>query len=167
MSSLEKSAYGKFTGKRSAVIPQNAGIKLHWVVPLLLMSLILPFIINIGSVRLSVYRIVLTIAFLPATYAWINGRAGRIRVADIALLLLCIWATVSFVVIHGLDGVQAGGIMFIETFGAYLVARVYIRNSSDFRAMVKVLFLIVLFFLPFAIIETLTGQNLLLEIMDI
>ncbi|MGX0978380.1 hypothetical protein ACSSVY_004120 [Roseovarius sp. MBR-51] len=166
MSSVEKAAHGNFPGKQAASAPNHKAQWLRLIVPLLLISLILPFIINIGSLRLSVYRVILIIAFVPVTFAWLSGRAGRIRVADIAMILLCSWATVSFIAIHGPDGVQAGGIMFIETVGPYLVARVYIRTASDFRAMVKVLFLIVLFLLPFAIIEALTGQNLLLEIMD-
>lgn len=56
--------------------------------------------------------------------------------------------------------------MFVETLGAYLVARVYIRTASHFRTMVRILFMIVMLFLPFAIIEALTGRNLSLEILD-
>ena len=166
MSSAEEAASGKFSGKQTAVTPHTEAQRLHWIVVLLLISLALPFMIDIGPLRLSVYRIVLLIVFVPVIFAWLSGRAGRIRVADIALLLLCSWAMVSFIIIHGPDGIEAGGIMFVETVGSYLVARVYIRTASNFRAMVRILFLIVMFFLPFAIIEALTGQNVLLEIMD-
>lgn len=166
MSSQDTATFRKPVGIQTARPHSKSATRSTWVVPILLVSLIIPFIINIGPVRLSVYRIVLIFAFFPTVVAWIKGRAGPIRMADIALLLLCIWSTISFVVVHGAEGIQAGGIKFLETFGAYLVARVYIRTAAEFRAMVKVLCLIVLFFLPFSIIEAVTGQNLLLTAMD-
>ncbi|MEB8389455.1 hypothetical protein OO012_19775 [Rhodobacteraceae bacterium KMM 6894] len=166
MSSRENGVAGELTEIQTSAFPFPKAHGATWIVPLLLVSLVLPFIINIGPLRLSVYRIVLIIVTLPAVFGWLSGRSGRIRTADIAMLLLCIWAAVSFVVIHGTTTIQAGGIKFIETFGAYLVARVYIRTADEFRSMVKVLCLIVLFFLPFAIIEAVTGKNILLTTMD-
>ncbi|MCR8726835.1 O-antigen ligase family protein [Frigidibacter sp. ROC022] len=150
---------------------ENAGHRsgvrqLPLIVPMLLVSLILPFILYLGPLRLSVYRVVLIVAFVPAVVAWLAGHAGRIRIADIALVLLCSWGAISFFVVHGTAGIQAGGMLFIETLGPYLVARVYIRSAAAFRAMVKALFLIVLFLLPFALIEAVTGKDILLEAMD-
>src|SRR6056297_3498329 len=100
MSSAEEAASGKFLGNQSTVAHTNTQ-RLNFWVPLLLISLIIPFIVNIGPLRLSVYRIILIIAFLPVIFAWLSGRAGRIRMADIALILLCSWATISFIAIHG------------------------------------------------------------------
>ncbi len=165
MSSAEKATSGNFSANDSTRA-QIQTQRLSVLVPIFLISLVIPFIINIGPLRLSVYRIVLIIVFLPVLFAWLSGRAGRIRVADISLALLCTWSTISFIAIHGAEGIQAGGIIFIETVGAYLVARTHIRSASDFRAMVKILLLIVLFFLPFALFEALTGRNILLEIMN-
>lgn len=139
------------------------GRALPWIVAILLFSLIVPFVIQLGTVRLSVYRIFLILTFVPVVIAWLSGAAGRIRLADILMVLLCTWGSLSFFMIHGAEGIQAGGILFFETLGAYLVARVYVRSAQAFRGVVRVLFFIVLVLLPFAILEALTGRNILLD----
>ncbi len=147
----------------------SGGIKtrvLPFIVVLMLLSLIMPFILFVGPLRLSVYRIFLILTFLPAVLAWISGAAGRIRLADILIFLFCCWSSLSFLVLHGGEAVQASGILFFETFGAYLIARVYVRSAQAFRQVVKVLFLIAICLLPFAILEAVTGRNLLLDIAN-
>ena len=52
------------------------------------------------------------------------------------------------------------GIGFIETLGPYLLARCYIRDADDFYNLVQLLFRIVLFLLPFAIVEFITGHDI-------
>jgi hypothetical protein len=59
--------------------------------------------------------------------------------------------------------IQPAGIGFIETIGAYLLARCYIRDTDDFHNTVTILFRIVLALMPFALIELVTGHNLLRE----
>ncbi|MEM8970530.1 MAG: O-antigen ligase domain-containing protein [Pseudomonadota bacterium] len=83
---------------------------------------------------------------------------------DITLLMLCAWVAVSFGANHGFDiGVQSGGIYFVETFGAFLVARCFIRSAEEFRATVFLLFCLICAMLPFAVIEATTGRNVLLD----
>lgn len=166
MSSFGDRSRGRLTVEHKGATSRRGERQLPLIVPVLLVSLILPFILYLGPLRLSVYRVILIIAFVPAMLAWLSGQVGRIRMADIALVLLCSWGSISFVVVHGATGIQAGGMLFIETLGPYLVARVYIRSAAAFRAMVKVLFLIVLFLLPFAVIEAFTGRDLLLDSLD-
>jgi hypothetical protein len=99
---------------------------------------------------------------------WAKGLAGRIRPADIALLLYCFWCTLSLAVIHGIQvGLQSGGILFIETMGPYLLARCWIRDADAFHSMVSVLFKIVMILLPFGLIELYTGQKPLLAIFGL
>jgi len=74
------------------------------------------------------------------------------------------WCSLSFAALHGLSvGVEAGGILFVETMGAYLLGRVAIRSPEDFGKLARVLFRLVLVLLPFAAYESLTKTNLLLE----
>lgn len=134
---------------------------------LLLVALIFPFIIFVGPLRLSVYRLVLLVFFFPVVFIWLRGGAGRVRLADIALLFFCAWSTLSYAVIHGMAiSVERGGIVLVETIGAYLLARCYIRDADSFLRMVRVLFWIIAILLPFAAYEALTGQNLLLKFFD-
>jgi O-antigen ligase len=70
----------------------------------------------------------------------------------------------SLVVVQGLtSAVQPAGILFVETMGAYLVARCYIRDADDFFHMARTLFGLVAILFPFALVEALTGRNVLLE----
>jgi hypothetical protein len=129
---------------------------------LFLIALVVPWVIAIGTLRLSVYRIVLLVMVLPCLVMWMTGKAGRIRSADIVLLLFWFWLALSMIVIDGLGlSIQPTGIWFVETIGAYLLARCYIRDADGFHNAIQILFGIVLVLMPFAILELVTGFNLL------
>ena len=76
--------------------------KIHWPPLLFLVALVVPWLIFIGTVRLSVYRIVLLVMVLPCLGMWMAGKAGRIRIADIALLLFWFWCSLSIIVRDGM-----------------------------------------------------------------
>jgi hypothetical protein len=80
------------------------------------------------------------------------------------MLLTAAWAAVVIVSHHGGDGLQSAGIFVIETFGAFLFARRYIRDVYAFQRMVTCLVLLVLFLLPFAVYENVTGAPILIEL---
>src|SRR5262249_39392715 len=139
--------------------------KICWPVFLFLLALVVPWVIFIGPLRMSAYRIVLLMMVLPCLGMWMAGKAGRIRTADIALLLFWFWCTLSLIVIHGMElSVQPLGILFIETLGPYLLARCYIRDADDFYNIIQLLFRIVVFLLPFAIFEFVSGRNISREL---
>jgi hypothetical protein len=129
---------------------------------LFVISLIIPWVISIGPMRMSIYRMVLVAMILPCLLRWTMGKAGRLRIADIALLLFSGWCALSLIVHHGIAStIQTSGIVFVETIGPYLLARCYIRDANDFYTLVRLLFRIVLVLLPFAIVEFVTGENIL------
>jgi hypothetical protein len=164
---LEIRHEGASAGRRDNAGQSFARKRLAIPVVLLLLGLIIPFVITVGPLRLSVYRLVLIVFFLPCVVWWIRGMAGRIRLADLALLFLCFWSTLSFTVIHGPGmSLEAGGILTLETMGAYLMARCFIRDAESFRLMARLLFVIVGAMLPFAAYEAVTGQNIMREIFD-
>ena len=138
--------------------------RLHWAVVLLLATWVMPFVIYVGPVRLTPYRVALLVLFVPCMVWLAQGRAGRMRVPDILLVLFAAWSVISLTVIHGAGGIQTGGIQVLETVTPYMLARCCIRNADDFRALAKVLTWIVAALLPFALYETITGHNIYLEI---
>jgi O-antigen ligase len=139
--------------------------RLRWPVFLFLLALVVPWLIYVGPLRMSLYRIVLLLMILPCLAMWMTGKAGRIRTADIALLLFSFWCTLSFIVINGMAfSVQTIGINFIETLGPYLLARCYIRDADDFHNVFQLLFMIVVLLLPFAFFEFVSGQNISREL---
>ena len=133
-----------------------------------LVSLGVPWILTVGPLSLPSPRLILLAMVLPCLAQWMTGRAGRIRAADIAILLFCLWCALSLVMVHGAAfAVQPAGMLFVETMGAYLLSRCYIRSADDFLNMARVLFRIVAFLFPFALIEALTGRNVLLELFTV
>lgn len=140
---------------------------LPWPVFLFLPALIVPWLLPIETLRLTPYRIILVMMVLPCLFMWLTGRAGRIRLADIVLLFFCVCVFLSLFINSGLSSsIEPSGIIFIETFGAYLLARCYIRGPDDFYNMVRMLFLINLFLFPFALVELALGYNILHDLFS-
>jgi hypothetical protein len=53
----------------------------------------------------------------------------------------------------------------VEFLGAYLLGRVGVRNAEDMRRLIKLLFLLLLLLLPFALLESVTRRPLLLDLI--
>ncbi len=142
--------------------------RLAWPVRLLLVSLFVPWIWHLGPLAFSLHRVVLLVMVVPCLVVWISGKAGRIRVPDITLLLYCLWCSISLMINQGFYGsIQPAGILFIETAGSYFIARCYIRNAEDFRRAIHLLFWLVVALLPFAILEAVTRRDVLLEAFSV
>lgn len=132
-----------------------------------LLSMMIPLVLQVGPLRLSVYRICLILALLPALSVLLSGRAGRITITDICVFLICFWSSLSLTVHHGLaQTFEAVGIFNIETLGAYLLGRCFVRTPEAFKAVTKAIFTMALIMIPFALFETLTGRNLFLQMFD-
>ncbi len=150
------------SGEAAAALPRATG-GLAWPVRLFIVSLFIPWVVPIGTLNMPVWRLVLAIALLPCARLWILGRAGPVRAPDILLLLYSLWSALSLVVAQGLlPAAQPGGVIIVETMGAYLLARCYIRDADSFRRMALLLAKCVLVILPFAMVEWLTGSKPLL-----
>ena len=137
-------------------------------VVLLLISLVLPWTLTFGPIAVSPYRLVLLCLTPPCCVYWLSGKAGKIRLPDVLIALYCLWCTLALVMVHGPSAaVEPGGMLFIETLGAYLVARYFIRRPSDFVATSRLLFLIVALMMPLALLETVTRQKVMLNLFDL
>jgi O-antigen ligase len=138
----------------------------HWAVILFLVGLVVPWIISLGPLNLSVYRFVLLVLLLPCLWSWIRGTLG-FKFPDLALFLYSIWAGIALFAAHdGSAATQTSGILFIETMGAYLLARRYVRDAADFRGMVLVVMIVVLALSPFAVYEWITGNKPILSALS-
>lgn len=151
--------------------PARGGItddaKLAWPVILLVVALVTPFILQLGPLRLPLYRFVLLIFFFPCLFQLLSGRVGKLIVPDFCVLFIGFWVTLSLIFHHGIaEMVEAIGIYQAETLGAYLFGRCYIRSSRAFFKLVRLCFIIILIMLPFALYEAVTGTNMILKIFD-
>lgn len=150
--------------ERDAQIPAGKA-RLPWPVALFLVGLVVPWIIPLGPMNLSVYRIVLLVTLPFCLFSWGNRVGGAIRTADIAVLLFCLWASLSLALVHGIAPmIDTIGILNVETLGAYFLARCYIRGAEDFRNMCQFASGLVVVLLPFSLYEWITGQKPLLII---
>lgn len=133
----------------------------RWPIYLFFLSLILPIHIYTGAVRLTPYGIVLLVLIVPCTIMLVSGRAGRIRAPDILILLHALSVAMAILVVHGQEEIPFAGRYIIESFGAYLIGRCFVRSPNDFLAAIRCHFLLIAALLPLAAIESVTGYNVL------
>ena len=133
--------------------------------PLFIISLASPLYMYVGPARLVPYRILLLAALVPLTLIWFTRKAGPIRAPDILMLLAALWGALALLATSGSAGIEPATVFFVETFGAYLLARVTIRTYADFYRMVQTLFWLLVIILPFAVIETFADRALLHELL--
>jgi hypothetical protein len=133
-------------------------------VALFFLGMMLPTSVGItaGGLRLSAYRIVLVVMFLPMLMILLSGRRVRGNLFDALVLGHCSLALVALIRWGGLQqGIESGGIYIVEFAGAWLMGRVYIRNYADFRAFARAFVLTVVAMVAFTLPEALTSVHIL------
>ncbi len=120
-----------------------------------------PYYILLGPLVIGPYRLLLLIAAIPLLINWVRGKYGGIVLPDILLLLHTLWVVVSMLA-NGQSGiVEYFGTQFLDIFVAYLLGRATVRNIEDFVFFAKVFLFLLLFLLPFAILESTMGKMVL------
>ncbi len=138
----------------------------HFVVALFFVGMMLPTSVSVsaGGLRLSVYRVVLLLAFIPMLVMLVGGKRGKMHVFDGLVAAHSIWALLALIAWGGLgQGIESGGIYIIEFAGSYLLGRLFIRSYEDFAAMARAYVIIVVGTLLFTIPEALTGKHILYD----
>ncbi len=132
-----------------------------------LLSLMVPFNISVGAILLTPHRLVLLVLFVPLfANLYVFRRVGPVLLADWLFLAFVLWTGVAFAVNHPIgEIIEPFGIHTVEFMGGYMLARVAIRSSADFMRVVWTLFILVAALLPFALIESISGRPVLLEII--
>lgn len=116
----------------------------------------------VGALRLTPYRIVLLMAFMPALSRLLSGRAGKTTIVDTLVLLHLIWTFSAIGYHHGFDfALESGGIRIVELGGAYLVARAYIIDQKTFMGAVALLLTIICILAPVTLFESISGIHLI------
>lgn len=132
---------------------------------LYLITVFLPGTFNLGPIRLSLFKLVLLVAFVPLALQWVRSLRERILLPDLLFLGFCLWVSLATYAVHGAAQIFYIGSTFVEYFGAYLVGRIVIRNADDYARMFRYFLGILLVMAPFAIIEAVTRVRLLSNIM--
>ena len=133
-------------------------------VALFFLGMMLPTSVGIsaGGMRLSAYRVVLIVMFLPMLMQLLSGRGVRANIFDALVLGHCALALAALIRWGGLaQGIESGGIYIVEFAGAWLMGRVYIRSHADFRALARAFVLIVVGMVAFTLPEALSSVHIL------
>jgi O-antigen ligase len=147
----------------AAAVAQAA--KLPWPVAVYLFCVVVPIGFQAGPLAMTTLRLFLLVMTVPLMIRLLTGAYGRVFVTDILFILHILWATVALAVNNPDQVIQQMGSVGIEFLGGYAVGRAYIRNREDFVALCKTLVVVVLCLLPFAVLETLTGRTVIVEVL--
>lgn len=129
-----------------------------------MLSLIVPIVINVGTFRLSAYRIVLILALVPVFTSMLTGKAGKLRSFDAFFVLFVIWAIIATLAAKGMSGgLESSGMFAIETIGSYFLARTFIRDQETFYVFSKAFCTIIFLMLPLAALEAILHKSFLLD----
>lgn len=147
--------------------PTLAGKKrLAWPVLLYLATVLVPLSTAIGPLVITDMRLLLLITTIPLTYRMLRGDYGGRQPTDILFLFFVAWITVALLVNNPGQAIQNAGSNGLEFFGGYILARAYIRSADDFIALARALFAITAITLLPAIYETITGQPIILNLLN-
>jgi hypothetical protein len=117
------------------------------------------FSIFAGGLRIPPHRLAL-ILLLPVALSRLAMQKGlKIRAFDVAFLLFNVWTIAIFTYHHGSpDGLATGGSLALDGLGAYLVARVWIRDAAVFQNSLRMIGYVIVLAALIALPETLFGQ---------
>jgi hypothetical protein len=128
-------------------------------------ALAIPFVIDLGTLRMSVYRFFLLLVFFPAVIGWIFGKAGPKRPSDYLFIAFTLWCQIALAAADGFNrSIEPIGMLAIETLGAYFLGRTFVRNKVQFRSVAKTYLGVLVFLLPFSVLESLTNRSVLIDI---
>jgi hypothetical protein len=139
---------------------------LAWPAALFLLALATPpeLSVNAGSLRISAYRAVLLAFCIPCFVRLATKKAGPWHVCDGLIIFHSFWAALAMINYAGIgQGLESGGIYFIEATGAYLLGRCYVTNTADYAAMSRLMMRVVFCMCGIAMIESVTGQHFVRE----
>ncbi len=144
-----------------------AGIGRPVLLCLFVIALMTPVILNIGPFAFTPSRLFVLLVFFPVVGLWLSGRAGPVRLLDFTLIFAASWAALSVIVIHGVaKGYERAGFIFLEMVGGYFFGRTAIRSAKDFNTYMKFAMGALIFMLPLGILETRTGEPLIIDILS-
>ncbi len=136
--------------------------KISKPVALLIAAFLCPteFSLYLDGLRLPPHRVALLIVLPLAIWRLALQRGVKFRAFDAFFVLFNAWTVGVFM--HHLgqnEGLVYGGSLALESLGAYLVARVFIRNAGDFDAALRWMAWAIIAAALIALPETLLGQT--------
>lgn len=139
--------------------------KLAWPIKLFVLTLLLPFGFQVGTLFLNGTRMVVLVLVVPLMLNLLRGAYGKIHLVDIMFLLHVVWMAVAMSVNNPEQMVEYVGSVGPEFLGSYLIGRAYIRTRQDFFALCHLLVWAILLMLPLTLLESQTGRPYVVELI--
>ena len=136
-----------------------------FLMPLYFICTLLPISLTIAGQSLSPLRVLLLVLFIPFAARILQGKVGRVTPVDLLMAAHAAWIFLALIVVHGTARIPYAGITVVELVGGYLLGRVLVRGVDDYRRMIRFLLNSLIFLLPFALIELITGTIVIAEIV--
>lgn len=130
-----------------------------------LFCLFVPGFFRIG-VQLAPYRLFLIIMIIPIIKQILRDKSLKFTVVDFLILAFISWRPLTTIIHHFPSHAIFTVSLFLDLSLAYLFGRVFIRTKDDFKLFFKSIMVVLLIFLPFAIIEATTGQRIVRNIFS-
>jgi hypothetical protein len=143
----------------------DKGQNLRMILALMfLTSIMMPIYFTLGPIRMTPYRVFLIVFIILTPFLRRNFVSFRLNDIDVLIFLYILWFILSIIVINGASlAIEPGGVAFIETYGAFLIGRLLIRDASDMRHVFLAMAMAALVLLPFAFYENRTGIPIIIE----
>lgn len=141
-------------------------IRLPLVVALFLFAVCAPVSFSVGSLSLTPIRILLIPIIIKSSVDLLRGKFGPILFVDVFFFLHMAWVALALSMNNPDRVIEFAGSTALEFMGGYLVGRGYIRSQAAFLKLIRALMFLVIFLLPFAVIEAVFNRPLLLEVWD-
>jgi hypothetical protein len=148
----------------SSDVVRTAGLSV--VVWLYLLSIAIPIGFDIGTLNMSLMRVLLLIVTMPLAAMLFMGRFGKVMLTDWLFFAHIFWATVAMAINNPDKVVENMGSTGIEFLGGYLIGRAFIRTPGQFSALCRAIVYLVCASLPFAIMESQTGRPVILDFLN-
>lgn len=118
------------------------------------------FSLYLEGLRMPPHRVALILLLPIALFHIAVGRRAKFRSYDAAFLAFNLWTVGIFMYHQGEhDGLVYGGSLALESLGAYLVARVWVRDTEQFHATLRTMGFAITAAALIALPETLLGQT--------
>ncbi|MCP1168397.1 O-antigen ligase family protein [Limimaricola litoreus] len=150
---------------QTSVNPSRASAGGSLMVWLFFLSITLPVNFMVGGLAMGPYRLYLVIVTVPFLLQLLAGKAGRVTLVDVAMILFGVWVFISLYAVHGTERIAFGGSLMIELVGGYLTGRLLVRTPAQYEKTFQIFFIILMLLLPFALFEFFTGRMIIVEVI--
>ncbi len=114
----------------------------------------------LGPLSLTPYRVLLTAIAPLVIYSIISRRKFKWSAPDTFATLLCVWPILALTINSGLlKGIESGGILFLELFIPFFLARQTMISYERLKKFTIFLLSVIFILVVPAIPETITGKN--------